>query len=694
VEIAGLSLGINRQTGGFAAGGGPPGPPPPPSFLADDAFFWFRATDVGLAGQPDSKLRLPGGTGNYASSPDSDALDITGDIDIQLRLALDDWTNGVQALIAKYNSPSQHSWFLRIGATGILRFATSPTGSTPDVVIEASTAVGFTDGTLQWLRVTVDVDNDAGDSDYTFYTGGTGATPSWVQLGTVQNGGGVTSLWPGVSTLTIGEYNDLFTATGDVHRAIIKNGINGTTVFDADFEDPAVGASSFTESANGATVTMNGSSALRLHKILDQSGNQYDFTVKNGANIVAEAGQVPRHIAFDGVNDYAFRADGDADFELNNENFVVLTAFEWLSTDQPVSYDYIIGKQNVGFLGNGWWVGNFIGTFREYRMFTHDGTWRFVQGNSLAANLVNLPVFGFAYNDDTGNVLNAIQDGSKADTPTVSCLNCSNAIHITIGAEGDLSQYTPMKLYGIALAKVAVPTLDTALTSHQYLMGSTLGEAPTTADYDWDPRTGNGKQGVFDLWTDRVGGKLLDGNPAQEPVWDEYEVPNGNGRPGPNFNDSIMALTDASFAAKGESAFTFMCSITTDTVVIGRTIFRLYDADGPDLVWFWINGSGQWEVRAKGADADTAGAHSAGPANNTDYVLAVTWDAGTGAYAIRVNGSEVKSGTLAPGAISDLDTFWLTGQQWSYGHVRWWDSALTGAALTDEEQILLDYQRK
>jgi hypothetical protein len=46
--------------------------------------------------------------------------------------------------------------------------------------------------------------------------------------------------------------------TGRIYRAIIKDGIDGTTVFDADFTQVASGATSFSESSsNAATVTIN-----------------------------------------------------------------------------------------------------------------------------------------------------------------------------------------------------------------------------------------------------------------------------------------------------------------------------------------------------------------------------------------------------------------------------------------------------
>ena len=49
---------------------------------------------------------------------------------------------------------------------------------------------------------------------------------------------------------------------GKLYRAQIRNGLDGTLVFDADLTAKTCGARTFTESSsNGATVTVNGSSA-------------------------------------------------------------------------------------------------------------------------------------------------------------------------------------------------------------------------------------------------------------------------------------------------------------------------------------------------------------------------------------------------------------------------------------------------
>ena len=67
-------------------------------------------------------LYVPGINGNNASSPDASVLDITGDIDLRAKLALDDWTpSGSSAAISKFGAVANNaSYLLRIETDGRL----------------------------------------------------------------------------------------------------------------------------------------------------------------------------------------------------------------------------------------------------------------------------------------------------------------------------------------------------------------------------------------------------------------------------------------------------------------------------------------------------------------------------------------------------------------------------------------------
>lgn len=201
-------------------------------------------------------LRLPGTSGNYAFSLDSAALDIAGDIDVAVRMSMNDWTPSTTTFIGKY-AVSDESFYIQITSTGGMTFAWRAGGS-PSVATVSSTAnLGFVDGTTNWVRVTVDVDNGAGQSETKFwYAADSSEYPSsWTQLGTTRLGS-ITSIRVGTAPLLIGTDTFGF-INGTIKRAVIKSGISGTTVFDADFTAQASATAQFIESsANQAVVTV------------------------------------------------------------------------------------------------------------------------------------------------------------------------------------------------------------------------------------------------------------------------------------------------------------------------------------------------------------------------------------------------------------------------------------------------------
>jgi hypothetical protein len=190
-----------------------------------------------------SGLVLGGLASNYASTPDSAALSITGDIDIQVKVALDDWTSA-NVLISKRTggtSIDQPYEFAVLGS-GLLRFIWA--NGTTNFIQDSTIAPTVSDGDSLWVRVTLDVDNGATGNDVTFFTSTDGT--AWTQLGSVVTTAGTTSIIDDAASLAIGVRGASGSPTsGTVYRAIVKNGIDGTTVFDADFSDQTADALAF-----------------------------------------------------------------------------------------------------------------------------------------------------------------------------------------------------------------------------------------------------------------------------------------------------------------------------------------------------------------------------------------------------------------------------------------------------------------
>jgi len=238
-----------------------------------------------------SYLNLPGEAGDYAGTPDSAALSITGDIDLRVRVAMDDWTpTGGAALVAKYHTGSnQASYFLLLTSAGQLRFRWTTDGNEGSSLEDktASTTVGFTDGTIHWVRVTLDVDNGSSNYDCKFWTSDDGV--SWSQSGTTQNGSGTTSIFDGTYEVQVGAQVVQQPLAGQVYRVRILDGIDGTIEFDADFTAEAPGTTSFAESsANAATVTINQSGSPQAEILADLSIGTLTFDrTTNGIQVNA-----------------------------------------------------------------------------------------------------------------------------------------------------------------------------------------------------------------------------------------------------------------------------------------------------------------------------------------------------------------------------------------------------------------------
>lgn len=223
----------------------------------------------------DIYLDLPGTSTGYASTPDTAALDITGDIDVRIDATFANWLPPATAasttaaestveMMGKFLSGNK-SWFL--GArNGLLYFEWSADGSTS---LSASSTVPPPipgGGGRLAIRATLDVDNGASGNTVTFWTAETLDSP-WTQLGDAVVQSGTTSVFNSTAALRVGNATDFaFTPPiGRVHSAAVLDGIWGTTVADPYFSSQTVGATSFADAA-GLTWTINGDAAITNRK--------------------------------------------------------------------------------------------------------------------------------------------------------------------------------------------------------------------------------------------------------------------------------------------------------------------------------------------------------------------------------------------------------------------------------------------
>jgi hypothetical protein len=208
---------------------------------------------------------LDGTNGQGLTVADSAAVSITGDIDIRWLGSLDDWTplGDSRGMVEKWGSGG-NSYIYRIN-TGNGR----PVLFWGGLSIGALTAPTIGDGDPIGLRVTLDVDNGAGGRTLSTYTkpfasiaaGELASDSGWTLLETPITQAGTTSIPDNTAPVAIGNRfttdDDLL--EGTVYEVVIKDGINGTLALHIVAEDYSGTGSTFTERANGATVTINGS---------------------------------------------------------------------------------------------------------------------------------------------------------------------------------------------------------------------------------------------------------------------------------------------------------------------------------------------------------------------------------------------------------------------------------------------------
>jgi hypothetical protein len=204
-----------------------------------------------------SALVLTGAVGSYATTPDTTALDITGDLDVRVHAALDDWTPGsTQTLASKWlPSPDRQFIFDVLATTGVIRLHWSTTGSN-QITVSSTVAPTVSDGDALWVRATLDVDNGAAGRDIRFYTSTDGET--WTQLGATVTTAGVTSIFAGTAPVEVGSIlgGTANRLAGKISAVEIRDGIDGTVVARPEFGGQPAGTTSFVDIA-GRTWTIN-----------------------------------------------------------------------------------------------------------------------------------------------------------------------------------------------------------------------------------------------------------------------------------------------------------------------------------------------------------------------------------------------------------------------------------------------------
>ncbi len=217
-----------------------------------------------------SMLIVDQNDGARAWTADKAALDITGDIEIRMDFEPRRWTrwasgtNKVMLLCAKYvTTGSQRSWYVRFGepltanSLGSLVVVWSTDGTSANSrTVGATEDIPIPESGRLSIKITIDVNNGAGQHEVKFYTADT-IDGTYTQLGSTVVGSGTTSIFNSTSPVEVGTFQNggldyvvssqIINYVGRVYGFRLYNGIGGSLVAEADFTGETTGTTSWSD---------------------------------------------------------------------------------------------------------------------------------------------------------------------------------------------------------------------------------------------------------------------------------------------------------------------------------------------------------------------------------------------------------------------------------------------------------------
>jgi hypothetical protein len=376
----------------------------------------------------ENHLYLPGVSGNTASTPDAAALDISGDVEVVMRMAQDIWTptSGNPTPFAKGFG---NGYYLFLSSTNI-GFGIKIAGGAatfPQVAWSGRPA----NGVSVWVKAT----RVASTGVTTFYTAADSATEptAWTTIGTTTGTSGNIENSP--ESLVIGRGTD---TAGRYYRAIVRDGINGTTVFDADFTTGITsGAQTTFTATTGQTVTINRSTA--------------------GRKSVA----VVRPVWLLGTDDFFEVADNALlDFGASDSFTVVAVVRQWAT---PTAAGRYANKGNA--TGARWAL--FGNTGQAVTGLLNDGT-NSANPSGPAMTAGNLSVLAGVVNRTAATNTTYTNSVAGAPVSTSSVGSVANAASFRVGSSSDGAVFQDFELLAVAVFRRALTAGELALIAAYY----------------------------------------------------------------------------------------------------------------------------------------------------------------------------------------------------------------------------------
>lgn len=236
-------------------------------------------------------VRLTAGNTNV-QAPDSALTSTTGDIEVILRMTLDNWGTDNQIIFAKDNSSSRSFQCLnKQSTTGPRLFWWDSGAGIHNVDYGTSLSSVLTNGVYYWVKFSFDVDDGSGNRVFTVsYAADQETVPvSWTTLGTPVTTAGTTSTLDGTAIFTLG--TSVFSAgmTGNIKYAEFHNVVGGSAqaVFNANITQNIATPNSWTDPSSTVVWTLSGATwPTSATNLSDISGNGRILTPRSDMSYV------------------------------------------------------------------------------------------------------------------------------------------------------------------------------------------------------------------------------------------------------------------------------------------------------------------------------------------------------------------------------------------------------------------------
>lgn len=200
---------------------------------------------------------FPGVNGSYWQAADNAAFEIAGDIDIRLQVDSFTATGANSTMVSRWAASPNQVWEWRVSVGGANQWFWSTLGTDTSTIVQVGTL-----DTPGGHRLTMDVDDGAGNKVITHYRGGSLAQPLTQHDQDII--AGTTSIFTGSpAPLRVGARADaagLSPYRGNISRMQLRNSA-GTLVADFDTRFKAPGTTSFVDSV-GVTWTAFGTAGI------------------------------------------------------------------------------------------------------------------------------------------------------------------------------------------------------------------------------------------------------------------------------------------------------------------------------------------------------------------------------------------------------------------------------------------------